>query len=767
MILDVKTAAIILQNMIDQVRDGVTIAIRESYLYTQGTDVYVLSGAIDATVSVIAIQSIEGIRADGFYAHPTQTFNSIAKWTEDTDFSLTASTPTSILTGSNTTNEGDALFDTLTWLQNKPRDGDRFYVTYTYFDTNKVVNLTRPTSFANNTIAQSMLNAFAVTLSNIYNELEDTHIQSNIATSTGEDLVLHGENYDIDKNDATKSTGSVTVTNNSGQQIQITSSWRFTTNQVNKKIFKATETKSIADGVSENIEAESVVAGVDQNVGVGTITLIFDDVSLNSQANGVSVTNLGVINGQTNLFNDGSNIESDINYRDRILNTINKKGNATKSAIEAAVNTLQEVSIARVYDWEDKKSISPPNFQVFVVGSTDKVIRDSTILTSVSTEVQAVKPVGSRSIITTPMGIHLDIVGIIDVNRNFWSERSSIQADVNTAITNYVNDLSVGQDVITSKIIKLASSVSNVENFRLTSIAYSEFAFHPFETESNFLVFDNVGRDIPYAQQFQKMPKGFNDVFLYSGVAVFTISGTNISSTITPTVYIAIQDDNGIWVRDPQYTIDWFSTNSPTTITINSGAGAGQSVELTSGTTNLLFAYESDDNHTIDGMRVLMSGTFTVAGDTLDVAVEVWSGASEPATKITTLSGSIDVASGTLEYTVNYDQHTFDTATSEHWLVISGTGSGSVTSGTAEAYVLFESSNRSAIGLPSTSFFSGATWVTKTGDKYMEVVSLNTNSAASGTIHNDVDVTNLSNFSEVAVLNTLTTTTSIYTGDEE
>jgi len=124
--------------------------------------------------------------------------------------------------------------------------------------------------------------------------------------------------------------------------------------------------------------------------------------------------------GNTNLFNDGANAESDNDLRNRGQNAINKRGTATKSAIAGGVQNLASVRQAKVYDFEDKKSIPKPNIQVFVVGETDKIIKDPVILSDIGLEIQEVKSAGIQYTVIVPMGIYTDISGSVYVNIYYW-----------------------------------------------------------------------------------------------------------------------------------------------------------------------------------------------------------------------------------------------------------------------------------------------------------------------------------------------------------
>jgi len=771
MILNKKSRDTIYNEIVEQVRDGVVIKERERIVFSSNQNAYVLEGAGLGTVSIVSISYVEGIRNDGFYSHPTEIFNGIEPWEEDTDFTISGSVST-VAPSTAGTIAGDTLYDYIVWQGvNKPEDGSSFYITYKYYDEVKTINPNRPISFSQGSIGNAFADAFSNIVGNMYNELDNSHNQSHLQTATGEDLELHGENYGVDKRTSTPSTGYVEVTNNTGADLDVTTSNRFATGGFNSIIFIPQESKTISGsplGQSDVVMVQSTEEGFTQNVGIGAVNQLFVSSDLSALVADVVISNPGTVAGNTNLFNDGANVESDNAYRNRIQGAINKRGTATKSAIAGAVQNLASVRQARVYDFEDKKSIPKPDIQVFVVGETDKIVKDPVILSDIGLEIQTVKSAGIQYVTIVPMGIYIDISGSVYVNRAFSTQKTSIISEVSTAITNYINNLNVGEDAVYSRMIEEAMKVSNVSKVVFDEIKYSEYAFHPYDQSTIFQMYAS-GSDVdgtydrPYAQQFIKLAKGYQDIFTYNGTNVYTMSGSNISTNVTPSVYIGIQDQAGSWVRDPQYLIDWYSSFGTNTITIDPAAGNAASVSLTSGTTNLIFNYESYEQHDIDGLRVLMSGSMGSGASYVDVEISMWSGATEPTTKISNTSGTVQVVAGTNEYDILFGAtHTFDDSTSTHWLVISGTTVDTELSGSS-VHVPLETANRGAFGSPLVKWYSGSSvWESNiNSEKYMETVTL-----LRDTDKNDVDISNIANKSEIAVFNNLTLNGYIWEGDE-
>ncbi len=147
MILNSKDRNTIFSEIVEQVRDGIVVIEREEITFSSNDNAYLLEGAGSGSISIVSVQSIEGKRNDGFYAHPTQTFNSIDPWVEDTDFVLSGSS-VQVAPSYAGVIAGDTLYDFIVWQgSNKPEDGSKFYISYKYFDSNKADNPQRPKYF--------------------------------------------------------------------------------------------------------------------------------------------------------------------------------------------------------------------------------------------------------------------------------------------------------------------------------------------------------------------------------------------------------------------------------------------------------------------------------------------------------------------------------------------------------------------------------------------------------------------------------------------
>lgn len=768
MIINKKDRDIIYNEIVEQVRDGIVVKERERIVFSSQTNAYLLDGAGLGTISIVSITNIEGTRNDGFYAHPTETFNGIDPWAEGTDFVLSGSSG-AVAPSSAGVIAGDTLYDYIVWQGSaKPEDGTPFFISYKYYDANKTINPNRPISFSPGSIGNAFADAYANIIGNMYNELDNSHNQQFLQTATGEDLELHGENYDLEKRTATASSGYVEVTNSTGGDLDITTSNRFTTGGFNAIIFIPQESKTIGNGSSDVVLVQSSDTGFSQNVGIGAINQLYESSDLSIQIQNVVIHNPGTVAGNTNLFNDGANVESDNDFKDRTKGAINKRGTATKSAIAGAVQNLASVRQARVYDFEDKKSIPKPDIQVFVVGETDKIVKDPVILSDIGLEIQEVKSAGIQYVTSVPMGIYVDISGSVFVDRAFSTLKTTIVAEVSTALTNYVNALNVGEDVVYSRLVEEAMKVSNVKKVAFDELKYSEYAFHPYDQSTTFQCYasgsDGDGTfDRSFGQQFDKLAKGYQDVFTYDGTNTYTTSGSQISTAVTPSVYIGIQDQAGAWVRDPQYLIDWYSSFGTNTITIDPTAGDPFSVSLISGTTKLMFNYESFENHDVDGLRVLMSGSIGSGASYVDVEISMWSGTTEPTNKIVGTSGTVQVIAGSAEYEILFGAtHTLSGSVKTHWLVISGTSLTGTLSGSS-VHIPLETANRGAFGSPLVKWYSGsATWEGRTeSEKFMELLTL-----LRSTDKSDVDISNIANKSEIAVINNITLNGFIWEGDE-
>jgi hypothetical protein len=229
----------------------------------------------------------------------------------------------------------------------------------------------------------------------------------------------------------------------------------------------------------------------------------------------------------------------------------------------------------------------------------------------------------------------------------------------------------------------------------------------------------------PAYQEVKFMSSGREETWIYSGVDTFNTAYGYVNNSPTPRVYLAIDDGNGNWIRDPAFSIDWYTSNTASTITIAPTAGSGVNRVLADGVDRLKFFYETATQSGIDGIRVKLNGGFVSGVTSGTVKLEFWSGTGDPSTAPTEIleSGTITVLSGVHDYEVDFGSGTrnvFD-ASVNYYVLLSGTsGSGTILSG---AYIGLPVSQSGTVGAQNTKLYSGVSDVALGSQTWGQVIN--------------------------------------------
>ena len=689
---NVKTATEIKNQIVEQMRDGIVRVEREKYTFDQNTDIYVLSGAIVDNVNVakvVDIISVEGIDEDGNWVPPTGSFNGVSAWTEATrgqilsgaaaysgspavddptvNYWLYWSGTEQTLSQDTSVYDGDYMYHAIRWNNTsgyRPKDGSVFKVTYKVYDSSVQSSL-------NNFSDGSVINSLIEAVSTYFHELDSNNYtifqNSFIRTASGDALDELAYPWGVTRTSATKSSGYVYVTNSTGDDLEITLAYRFTISD-KSLVFVPTTTVEIANGETKSVLVQANDTGSSYNVAPTTISRLWEDVGLSTEVTSVTVTNPATHGGSTNLFNNGANKESDEDFRARIYRASKKQGSATYGAIEAAVEDIDGISDCKVYDLENKPYIAANQIHVFVVGDS-KLITNSALIDTVEDTVSSKRPVGTRYQIYQPMlkWVYLEID--LTPDSDWWANRTTLNTSVENAIDDYIDTLKVGEDVVYSQIIEEGMGINGVYALDIDDFDISTYSYTPYGL--TYSIDLQTSGTASYAHQFQMGTKSYKDIFTYSGAGAVTMSGTQISqvSRATPTVFRAKQDNDGVWIRDPLYAQDFYSTHDGTTITITSGSSGSADPYLTSGTDTLIFNYENYDYTDIDAVLLNVSGT---TGDALDVYIFSGTDAGPSGSALESGSHTLTTTTAQNIYVELASRLTLADPTAKHWVVISG-----------------------------------------------------------------------------------------------
>ena len=227
------------------------------------------------------------------------------------------------------------------------------------------------------------------------------------------------------------------------------------------------ESASLSITISKVISSEALIGGVDGNVGADSLTV------LNNAIAGISaVTNPLQATGGADEEADGDtfNIETDdpdnyvdtSNYRGRILDKIrNNFGKTTKSGYRQTgliVSGVIDISIVT-------QSTNPPQIYAYPVVGTGNGIPNTTKLA----EIQAVYDLDENKdpldtiLVTAPTSQNVDATYTLTIESGYDS--ATVIAAVTTALTDYLNGMGIGKDVLNAELDNKVHDTEGVANY--------------------------------------------------------------------------------------------------------------------------------------------------------------------------------------------------------------------------------------------------------------------------------------------------------------
>jgi len=659
MVIIYKSKEDILNETIYQIRDGIVLTQNEEIVFSSSQSTYSFNAStVLGSPVIIEILYVEGFTPEENYINNIETINGIdplieceaGEATDDFEIWVDGGTPDIIDDNPYTTSHwaGTNIYDGLKFNFNpdKLKDGEIFKVTYSYYDTNKVSQIT---NFSEGTLSSTLVDSNSTVYGNIYVTLKEIENQSNLDTATGLGIDKHGSLYNLERYAGTKSTGYVTITNNSTTTTLIISTTNIfvTERTTDAVLFKATITTEIPIGQTKNIYIESIETGKNKNVGVGSIRKIYINDALAEEVSGTYVCiNTAYVSGSQNIFNDGSDLESDVEYKARIKRTTTRTVTSRKDAIKNAVTNLSTSSFVKVQDWEENKLLAVGTFNVMVVGEGNKLIT-KTDLDIIQTTVDLYKPIGTSYSISRPHPVYIDLDLSIYIATEYWSDVTKIESDIGTTITNYVNDLTIGEDFKQSQLLKeILKTHTQLENAIIDDLTFTVYSYDPYEfheTDAGYQIVDGT-TDYKYTQGFFCTTKNYKEHQTYDTADKFAYPLTahngyvedTSSSPDFPVTYLVILDSYNNYIRDPRYTINYSDGENlvdyeEKAIDTSNGDIVGR--PLYSGD-NLFYDYHYIKYDKIDGVRFWLEINSISDGLTCDI--KIYSGTTEPTTYITT-----------------------------------------------------------------------------------------------------------------------------------
>ncbi len=192
---------------------------------------------------------------------------------------------------------------------------------------------------------------------------------------------------------------------------------------------------------SLDLPVAAVVPGNAGNVQAGAISLLASAVP------GIdSVYN-------SSAFLNGLDAETDNAFRSRFRNFIASRSRATPAAIAYAITSIQQGLNYTIQ--ENTDPMGQPSLGQFVVTVDDGSGNPSTtLLSTVQTAIEAVRPVGSFFSVRPPNVVTADVSMLITVASD--SMKTPVQAVVGDAVKDYINGLSIGCGLALTKLAQIA-----------------------------------------------------------------------------------------------------------------------------------------------------------------------------------------------------------------------------------------------------------------------------------------------------------------------
>lgn len=298
----------------------------------------------------------------------------------------------------------------------------------------------------------------------VWQMAEDVYLSAFLNSATGSSLDRVVQYIGISRRQATRATGEVTFTGTNGTIIPegflvAADGVRFSTDA---------EVEVVAGSIT--IGASAVAAGSNGNVQAGVISTIVNPI-----AGLTAVTN-------AEPFTGGTEIETDSQLRDRYIRSVAIGGASTVDSIRASlVNTVGVIDalvIPNFLDVPDGEGRPPKSFESYVYGGEAGDIA-RTIFNSAAAGIQ---PYGTETEIVEdssgqPHSIGFTYVAEVDIEVNIDPTTNAYfpadgEEQIVSAIVEYIggldedgqmySGLSMGQDVVFTRILKAALSIEGV-----------------------------------------------------------------------------------------------------------------------------------------------------------------------------------------------------------------------------------------------------------------------------------------------------------------
>ena len=281
------------------------------------------------------------------------------------------------------------------------------------------------------------------------------------ATSTGADLDSWMADYGLTRLPATAATGAVTFSRATAtNQASIPVGTLLTTaDGVQFTVIADTNQAAYASAVGAYIipagttsitaSVQAVIAGSGGNVLASTVTQIAAAIQYVD-----AVTNAAA-------FTNGIDAETDDALRARFVLYLGSFEKGTKGAIEYALAAMQQGITYSFVENQTYAGASQPGY-FYVVVDNGSGTPPSSLITAAGTAVDAVRPLTSTFNVYSPVVVTANVACTVTAQAGYTL--ATVQAAVVTAVTNYINSLTLGQTLEWSYLFSIIYAVPGVQN---------------------------------------------------------------------------------------------------------------------------------------------------------------------------------------------------------------------------------------------------------------------------------------------------------------
>jgi len=302
-------------------------------------------------------------------------------------------------------------------------------------------------------IARSMIEVISMNLSEYYNILDINNSMGFVSTSEGYFLNLIGDLFNLPRIQASQASASGSDQTQKFYVSTGTLHDRINDNTIRRGTQVTTSDGSLVYTVSEDtsfanssifVYVPIIAATSGSNYNVGINTLVKHSLGMND----IFTTNERVVIG-------GTDVESDDNYRFRIINASLSAEKANETAIRISALSVPGVADAVLRPYA--RGIG--SYDVVVIPSdglaTDKMVSD------VQNSINTVQAYGITGTAVKPSIVPVEIeVRLMFVNNTSVSTQSNIKTSVRSAIGSYIVNIPLGGTFILNELRQVIMDVS-------------------------------------------------------------------------------------------------------------------------------------------------------------------------------------------------------------------------------------------------------------------------------------------------------------------